>query len=398
MGPFVIRQADDSLLPSDYVAQMIGSLERPARLEKARQQGRKTVALLGAAMPEEIFWACGAMPILLSRTLAAMPADPPLPRDACPLAQTAVRLLRNHWLPAGLLDAVVAVSACDWTARIGEICRAWPVNIARASAMSKHASSRQILGSLEAMLGQLELLTDQPLTRRAWAAAREHQSSLAALCRRLDQLRAVSPPPLSASDYYQLLGALDFADPDQWMADVQTRISKLQSEAEPAPSKIQNSKSKTVSPRILLAGCPWGFPDSSLIEQIEQAGFQIVGEAWGAHARRAGEPEQLPNSRREVLQWIAMQLATASARPSVSDLIACMAERGASGIVRIHYYGCAVEAMKHLSAQPELAARGVRTLVLEIERLPVAAEVWRTRLEAFREQLDRESVEGRNIA
>jgi len=100
------------------------------------------------------------------------------------------------------------------------------------------------LGSLERMLNALERLTDLPLTRQAFKAARARAMALDALCDRLDRLRFESPPAIRASDYYRIVGALDLADPKRWVEVVEDLIRQESIVIRPQESKIQNLKSK----------------------------------------------------------------------------------------------------------------------------------------------------------
>ena len=383
----------------DYFTQIAEGIDRPERLEMARREGRKTVALVGVAVPEELFWACGAVPISLGRFVAETGADRPaieLPRDVCAAARTSFNLLAR-WVANALVDAVVAAGGCDWIARIGnrldERVPVWPLSVARTNASIAQGASlpQSRLGSLETMLDALERLTDLPLTRRAFAAAHQRAVALEALCDRLGDLRAGSPPALLASDYYRIIGSLGLADPQRWSEAVRDLLARSQ-------SAIRSPQSAIGSPRVLLWGCPTGFPDTSLVELIEQTGFQIVGEDLRAHGNGGGGQRKLRRGGRcAILEWTAEALdfglrmadcgLAGPENDAESALLGLMAGRRADGVIRLHYRGCAVNAMEAARLQPRLAERGVAVLAIEIEQVPAASEALRTRLEAFREQL-----------
>lgn len=385
----------------DYFAQVAEGLDRPERLEMARRQGLKTVALVGVDIPETLFWACGAVPISLGRFVANVgvgaqdttpSTDRDLPRDICAIVRTTFDLLAHRWIPAGLVDAVVVAGGCDWITRLGNglegMVPVWPLNISRAA---DFPHSR--LGSLEKMLTALERLTDLPLARRAFKTACERAIALDALCGSLDHLRLGSPPTIGASDYYRIVGALALADPLRWADAAQALVSHQRSAA-------SNQQSEIGSPRVVLCGCPAGFPDLSLIGLIEQTGFQIVGEDFSAHgnSRKGGKPPR--GGRSSIFKWVAETLTTSDGRTGllpvtnhgladelVSPLLAQMTERRADGMIRLHYRGCAVNAMEAANGKSGLADRDVAVLALEVEQMPPAIEALRTRLEAFCEQL-----------
>lgn len=373
----------------NYFSQIAGALDHPERLEIARRKGLKTVALIGVSLPEELFWACGAVPISLGRFVFVeqVANRSRLPRDVCAAVRTTFDLLANHWIPAGLVDAIVVAGGCDWIARLADRFEGkapvWPLNVSRAATSNvggakMGAHSRALttarFGSLEQMLNALELLTDLPLTRRAFDVAHGRVLALNALCDLLDRLRLESPPVIRTSDYYRITGSLDLADPQRWADEAQSLIRVFQ-------SRIQTPKSKVQNLRVLLMGCPSGFPDSSLVEMIEQTGFQIVGEDFGGHgsSRRSTAPPR--GGRRAILNWLA---GTLKAR-HLANL--SYGARGAHGVIRLHYRGCAVDAMQAARRKSLEADRDLAVLTIEIDPPSFTTEALRTRLEAFREQL-----------
>jgi len=393
-----VMSGDVAVKHEDYFTKIAGTLNRPERLEMARRQGRKTVALVGAAVPEELFWACGAVPISVGRFAGPSGIGEALPRDTCAVVRTGFDLLVQRWIPAGLVDAVVVASGCDWMARltdhlvrqIGDLaCAVWPLDISRTIGPTSIAASllHSRLGSLEKMLGTLEQLTDLPLTRRAFEAARERVAAVDALCERLDHLRAESPPLVRALQYCAIIGARDLADPERWADALENFIGHQPSAISHEPYRIQNRKSEIQNPRVVLSGCPTGFPDLALVELIEQTGFQIVGEDSGPH--RIGGPVR-PGSRggrRAILQWAAETLEAGQ----VAGL--SYENRRAAGVIRLHYRGCAVSAMEEARMRSQLAERAIPVLTLEVEQVPSAPEALRTHLEAFRERLKSETTD-----
>lgn len=376
----------------DYLASIASRLDRPERLEAARERGRTNVAVVGVAVPEPLFWACGATPIFLGHLVGRVERDGEMPRDACALIRTSHELLAEKWIPAGLVDAVVVAAGCDWTTRLadrlGDAVPVWPLNISRLS--ERERESRAILqarvGSLEAMLESLEILTDLPLTRRAFAEACNRQVTLDALCECLDELRAESPQALSASDYYRIVGALDLANPDRWMEAVQTSLRMRTTSGSTAPPAIQNPKSKIQNPRIVLSGCPTGFPDPSIVRLIEQAGMQIAGDDFASHGR-GGKGKPCPKGgRKAILRWVADTLSVGADGPD-SPLAALIADREADGLIWLNYRGCAVSAMAISGGVGQRPRKQVSVLAVEVDQVGYGNEALLTRLEAFREQL-----------
>jgi len=392
---------------SDYFSQVAARLDRPERLETARRAGRKTIALVGMAVPEELFWACDAVPISLGRfvSVGQVANLSYLPRDVCAAARTAFDLLANRWIPAGLVDAVVVAAGCDWIARLTDriagAAPVWPLNVSRAvgpmsrgpaRGNARPATSAARLGSLEYMLRSLDLLTDLPLTRRAFEAAHRRALALDALCHKLDRSRCESPPRLLASDYYRIVGALDLADPDRWAAEVSALVGTPHSAFNSLSTQHSALNTSHSALRIVLSGCPTGFPDPSLIELIEQAGFQIVGEDSRAHRGSANRTTLPRGGRRALLEWAAETLAIGEEETDVRMVRAASdggpdTSRRADAVLRIHYRGCAVSAMEETRNRSRPAAQDLPILTIEIEQPSFASEALRTRLEAFREQL-----------
>ena len=356
---------------------------RPERLERARREGRKTVALIGIDLPEELFWACGAVPISVGSFATPTAADEALPRDACAVVRTGFDLLAHHWIPAGLIDAVVAASGCDWAARLGDRLEGrvpvWVLNTSRAAATSDPAAlvhSRR--ASLAAMLKALEVLTDMPLTRKAFDAAHQRMTSLRGLCDRLNRLRATIPPTVCASEYYATAGALDLADPARWAAAAEAFLADAR----------MPQQTGSADPRVILSGCPAGFPDTSIVDLIEEAGLDIVGDDFTFHGDGRWIQSPPRGGRRAILDGLADALVCDGA----GDLPMKRGQRQANslscdGIIRLHYRGCAVGAMELTWLSPAFSDRGEKVLEIEVEQIGAAPEATRTRLEAFRERL-----------
>jgi benzoyl-CoA reductase/2-hydroxyglutaryl-CoA dehydratase subunit BcrC/BadD/HgdB len=376
-----------------YFARVAGQLDSPERLAIARRDGRRTVAIVGVTLPEELVRACGGVPISLTRLVGRIEGgNETLPRDACVLARTGFELLANHWIPAGLIDAVLVAGGCDWSSRLGDLLGervpVWPLNVARTVRKGtsrvkgkdkRGAAVESRLGSLDSVLQSLEELTDLPLTPHAFEIAHQRVAVTRALRDQLDRLRAGSPPVIRASKYYQIAGALDLADPELWTRNTRSVLERRQARA----------GGKKKRPRVVLSGCPSGFPDRSLVRLIEQVGMQIVGEEFGAHGDRLAHTARPHGGRRAILRWVAEKLAVDEPQQDNGEnsLMSLLDQRNANGVVRIQYRGCAVTAMGTLALQRKLAARGTPLLPLEIEQLPLATEALRTRLEAFRERL-----------
>lgn len=385
---------------ANYFDAVASRLDRPERLEAARRQGRKTIAVIGATVPEPLLWACGAAPIVVDRLATAGWVADRLPngrkgrnggragkvvtlahalaRDACAVSRTAFDLLANGWIPARLIDAVVVATTCDWSARmateLATLAPVWLLHSGR-TAMASSLSTRQAAGtkksiqaSLESMLAAVELFTDSPLNARAFAEHFEQARRIEALFRRLDALRSAAPARLRASEYYRALGALDLADPEEWIRAVEALAANSERQAPRGPA----------NPRVVLCGSPTGFPDDALVRAIEGSGLQIVGEGFSLHPR-ASCGENAPSGRRAILRWAASAVVGKAAHEGLRS----NGRTPFDGVIWVQYRGCAVGAME---AATRMDGR-TPTLIAEIEHPSPIAESLRTRLEAFRERL-----------
>jgi len=377
-----------------YFAARASRLSRPERLEAARRAGLKTVAVVGAALPEELFWACGAAPVMLGRLAGCIGglgdgsdgsdrsngSDLPdgaggvglcFARDACAVARTAFELLTRHWIPAGLVDAVVVAAGCDWTARLGDRLDGrvpvWPLHAGRSRAGNGHgrngAAHASVLAGLKQMAAALEELTDVPLAREAFLRSYDQSRMLDDFRDRLDALRVAGG--LRASDFRLMTGALELADPERWVEEVELFFLHA---APPASFEPPDT------PRVLLGGCPTGFPDDAFLRAVERSGLRIVGEDFHVHGPQAFRRPAPHGGRRDILHWAAQGLVDAASPLPPAE---------AEGTLWLHYRGCAASAMESATRRAESGP----ALVVELEQTSPVPEALRTRLEAFREQL-----------
>jgi benzoyl-CoA reductase/2-hydroxyglutaryl-CoA dehydratase subunit BcrC/BadD/HgdB len=333
-------------------------------------------------MPEAVFRACDAVPIYVGRFARAVTSDP-LPRDACSLCRASLDLLVNHWLPAGLVDAIVIAGACDWTSRLGDLIDTdvpvWSIDVLRTKQppMGRAQSVRSRAAALAAVLDEIGLLTDLPFTRRNFLKAYDREMEWNALARRLDLLRAKDGLDLPAVDYYRILGSRDLVEPEGWVESIRGMIDEL---------PVDEARA-TIPPRVILGGSPTGFPDADLIEMIEESGLRIVSDDFAFHTHRRATPPPQRGGKRALVRWLADELAVGAAPPggrSPETIAALVGQREARGIVWIVYRGCAVSAMEALP----LERSNIPVLTVELDRISPVPEGLRTRLEAFADRLE----------
>lgn len=356
-------------------------LDRPDRLTAAREAGQKTVAVLGVRVPESVFMACDAVPAYVG-SYAASPTGGDLPRDACAVCRTSLDLVAGRWIPQGLIDAVAIAGACDWTIRLAGRLRdrvpVWTLDVDRneGAEIGRARAVRSRAANLASVLDELGNLTDLPFTAKAFLKAYEQEMELDALCRRLDRLRATSPGAIPAAEYYRFIAARGLVTDDNWRT---TARAALDAQADVHPATTGN-------PNVILAGSPTGFPESALVDMIEECDLRIVGDDFGLHGGLARSRPPLRGGKRAIVRWLVDELAIGrppgenEAAGAVAQLLA---ERHADGIIWLTYHGCAPSAME----ATRLSRWNIPVLTVEVEKVTPAPENLRTRLEAFRDQL-----------
>jgi len=252
--------------------------ERPGELKKLKDAGAKVVGTLGLGyIPEELIYACGAVPQRLIKGGERQAVDEA--HAYCHTAFSTFHKAQIGYLLGGKeplynsLDYLV-VEAGDWFSELAgmhvyaekRMPTTWlgiPGNVDFSGAL------QYFIRSLEKLRATLEELTGKKLSDEKLKEYILLYNEMRSLLRSISHLRKTPSPPISGLDFIKLNHASFYCEPHAY-------VDVLRS--------IYNEMKDTVgvytagTPRIAIFGCPIAEGDYVLPRLIEDAGGAIVAE------------------------------------------------------------------------------------------------------------------------
>jgi benzoyl-CoA reductase/2-hydroxyglutaryl-CoA dehydratase subunit BcrC/BadD/HgdB len=252
-------------------------------LREIKNQGKKIIGYIpNGYMPEELVYACGAIPVALARGGDSAPVAASascLARFLDPFcrAQIGYRLLKEEPIYQ-LLDMLV-VPVTDNHVRA--IADSWDfytdVEVFRFGVPHIKAGHgfEYYLEGLNLLKGHLENFTGNEITESRLREEIELANKLRRLLGEISLLRRAERPPINGKEFIEL-------SHHSFYTDRHTMLEALQ-------SLYQNLKaikpSGQVRPRVLLAGSTMAWGDSRIVDLLEEAGASIVIEEFSEGLR-----------------------------------------------------------------------------------------------------------------
>jgi len=266
---------------SDHLATRVTEL---ARLQK---NGTKIVGYApGGFMPEELVYACGAVPVGLIRggdpePVAESAAYVPRFIDTFCRAQIGYRMLGEDLLYK-MIDLLV-VPVTDHNIKTIADCFNFfaNANVFRFGVphqKDEHAFDYYLAG-LHALKDKLEEFTGNKMEDKRLREAIVTCNRMRELLKEISLLRLSPQPPITSREFVKLNHA-------SFIADKRLLIDVLESIYKELPKK---SASGTKRPRILLTGSTLAMGDYKVLEIAEEAGASIVIEEFAEGMRHYGE-------------------------------------------------------------------------------------------------------------
>lgn len=252
--------------------------ESPARLDALRAEGTKIVGTLGLGyIPEELIYACGAVPQRLIKGGEREAVD--AAHAYCHTAFSTFHKAQIGYLLGGkrplygLLDYLV-VEAGDWFSELTgmhvyaekRLPTTWlgiPGNYDFSGALAYYTRS------LEKLRDALEELTGSKLSESKLKEYMLLYNEMRDLLRGISYLRKAASPPVSGLDFIRLNHASFYCEPHQYVEALRSIYDELKS-AEGIYTQD--------APRIAIFGCPVAEGDYVLPQLVEDAGGAIVAE------------------------------------------------------------------------------------------------------------------------
>lgn len=358
------------------------------RLAELQGEKRPVVGVFCNFVPEELVWAAGAIPIRLDAgdAEAATEAEAVLPQEACPVARSAVGVLRASPALHELLRLLVIPTPCDakrklaLSAGLGVPAHVLPIPAEKDSPTGRAAWLAEVRRLQEA----LTKLTGKAVTRQSLRAAIEVTNARQRAFREVLELRKSSPPRLTGAELLTVVQASFWDDPRR--------------HAEAMLALVQERKAATPQPagkRVLLTGAPVIAPNTRLVEVIEEAGLHIVADDLCSGTERLYHPVQ-------PMEWTVPEMLLASAEHAllpctcpcfashedrVNRLVGLAEEYAIDGLVYHNLRACVLFQFETSAVRETFRERGTPVLEISTDYGAQDLEQMRTRVQAFAEML-----------
>ena len=252
-------------------------------LRERKERGEKIVGYIpNGYMPEELVYACGAVPLALAR---GGDAEPVAASAAClarfldPFcrAQIGYRLLKEE--PIYQMIDILVVPMTDNHVR--SIADSWnfytDVEVFRFGVPHVKAEHgyEYYKESLNLLKERLERFTGNTITESRLREEIDTANKIRGLLRRISLMRRAEHPPISGRKFIELCHNSFYTDRHKTLVVLQSISERLKATRPSSPAK----------PRVLLAGSTLALGDTRVVDLLEEAGASIVMEEFSEGLR-----------------------------------------------------------------------------------------------------------------
>jgi benzoyl-CoA reductase/2-hydroxyglutaryl-CoA dehydratase subunit BcrC/BadD/HgdB len=362
---------------------------RPAELEKAKEQGKKVIGYFpGNYVPEEIIYASGAVPICLNGGGTLELANKGLsvvPHLICPFArgQIGERLLKTNPY-YNMMDMLVAPITCQHLKKVAEVWEYYgDLEIFKLGIPHQYDYDFQVeyfIERLKALKDKLQAFTGNEVTGEKISEAIDLYNKMRGLLRKISLLRNYPESRISALDFIRLNHASYYADP-AFMVDLLESVYK----------KLSNKKQIAYNnyPRILLVGPSIANGDYTVIEMIKEAGGEIVIEEicegvryyWRDIEKKGDAFESL--SRGYLVDRVPCAYMVDSNKKRLDFTLKLIEDYKINGVIWYELMYCETYDSESYFFAQKLGERDIPMLILESDYGTADTGQMKTRMQAF---------------
>jgi len=365
--------------------------DRPAQLIEAKNNGVKIIGYFpGNYVPEEIIYASGAVPLCLNHGGSPHPADAALsvvPQIICPFARAQIgeRLLKEEPYYS-MLDMLVAPITCQHLKKVAEVWEYYgDLEIFKLGVPHQYYGDFELeyyTDRLRVLKERLQAFTGNEITNERIGEAIDLYNNMRELLKKISLMRKLSPPPISASDFFRLNHASFYADP-AFMVDVLDSVYR--------ELKDKQQAAKTNAPRILLLGPSIGYGDYTVLELVEAAGGEIVIEEicegiryyWHDIENKGDLFQSL--ARGYLADRVPCAFMRNSAKKRLDFALELIKDFDVSGVIWYELLCCETYDSESYFFAEKMGERNIPMLILESDYSTAATGQLKTRIGAFTE-------------
>ena len=261
----------------DFVVSEVHGL-RIKELNDLRKAGKKVVGAFCIYAPEELAYAADATMVGLcaGADFSVPDAETVLPRNLCPLIKSFYGFKLNRTCPYfQSSDLVVGETTCDGKKKVYELLKDLvPTYVLEVPHKPDTQQGKEFwFKELEAFKAEMEKLTGNKITAEKFKAAIELINDKRRALKRLSDLRANSPSPISGLDGL-LIDQIGFMD------DVVRFTAKVNELCDELEQRVRDGEGVAAkdAPRILISGSPMAVPNWKVHSIAESLGATVVAE------------------------------------------------------------------------------------------------------------------------
>ncbi|HQP30743.1 MAG TPA: 2-hydroxyacyl-CoA dehydratase family protein [Deltaproteobacteria bacterium] len=362
------------------------AVDDPGGYLKTIKAERKIIGYCCTYTPEEIIFAAGAHPVRLFGTKGKIHrADAHLQAYSCSL----VRGVLEDALAGNLesLDGMVFPHTCDSIQRLSDIWRlniasTWHNDVVLPVKLNTESAQEYLLDVLKKFRRELEAWSGAPLDDAALHEAIVTYNRLRALLKRVYELKSVSPGIISGRAVNAMIKGAMIMDRRAAIGHQEGLVRTL----ETATGQTPRREAK----RTILAGSICNHPE--IYDIVENAGADVVWDELCTGSRFFEGPidedgDPLAAIARRYMNRMNCPAKHKDLRSRGETLVRMAQDHAAGGVIFLNFKFCEPHAFDYPYLKEMLQARGVPSLLLEIDQeLPASGQL-ATRIEAFIETM-----------
>jgi benzoyl-CoA reductase/2-hydroxyglutaryl-CoA dehydratase subunit BcrC/BadD/HgdB len=377
----------------DFVVSQVHGL-RVKELMDEKAAGRKVIGSFCVFVPEEIVRAADATLVGLctGADFATEEVEKLLPRNTCALIKSAFGFKLGKVCPYfESADMIVGENTCDGKKKSYETLGGLVKMLYVMDLPQTKSASGRALFKAEYMrfLEAVEELTGVKIDAARLKKGIEIVNNKRKAVHRLNALRKADPVPISGLDALLANQVYFYDDPGRYTKSVNALCDELEKRIEKGEGVFPKG-----APRVLLSGCPMAVPNWKVPWIIESSGATIVGEESCVGER--GTRNLVDDSRKtvdELMEAIIdryFQVDCAIFTPN-PDRVKHAAEMfqgyKADGVIHYSLQFCQPYIMESMPVEKALEAKSIPTLRIETDYSMEDMGQFKTRVEAFVEQI-----------
>ncbi|MEW6078261.1 MAG: 2-hydroxyacyl-CoA dehydratase family protein [Thermodesulfobacteriota bacterium] len=370
-------------------------METPLQaLTRLKNGPRPVIGCLPLYPPLELFHSMGLTPIVLWGLADVVPhvndADRHLQSYTCALARRLTQFVVSEW--EELLDGLFFYNACDTLRNLPEILREglveyggllhpqFRLHVPMTSPDQADASA-YLQNEIEDLIYALEKHYGVGFSEERFADSVALYDRMRELCRQLEAAVAAGRMPFA--DFCRLLTAANFMEVNEQIVLLESILEEVK--ARPTPGGNPAG--------VIVSGIMP--PPTAVCEMMDQAGLRVAGNDIAfLHRAYARTPESWDDATGYYVRFYRDHFPCPtllySANRRMAEILDLAKQTGARGFLFIGEKFCEYEYFEFPYLEKRLREQSIPALALEISLDDsTGAETIRTRLEAFRELIER---------